>query len=487
MSLAGRKEKSMTDTQTTTSEAARSHAAGCAGLPGALAEELRATLGQRFSVARAVREQHGLGESYHAVVPPDAVCFAESTEEVAAIVKACARHKTPIIPFGGGTSLEGHVSAPFGGVSVDVSRMDQVLEVRPGDMDVTVQAGVTRQQLNSHLRDTGLFFPVDPGAECTLGGMASTRASGTNAVRYGTMRENVVRLTVVLSNGDVIRTGSRARKSAAGYDLTRLFVGSEGTLGIITEVTLRVYPIPEATSVAICPFPDLASAAEVVTAVIQMGIPISRIEFLDEYAIRATNRHSGTAYRETPTLFFEFTGSELNVTEQASQVKDICAEFGVTEFEWAVEPEARNKLWNARHNIHYAIQAMDPNAKIWSTDVCVPTAALPECINQSHEDMKSVSFFVATVGHVGDGNFHMGLVIDPQNPEEMAEATAFNERLVKRAIALDGTCTGEHGIGTGKRKFMYLEHGGGLEVMRAIKRALDPDNIMNPGKILPDT
>jgi len=460
---------------------------GSSGLPPTLAEELKAMLGQRFSTAQAVRDQHGVGESYHATVAPDAVCFAESTEDVAAIVKACARHKTPIIPFGGGTSLEGHVSAPYGGVSLDVSRMNNVLEVRPGDMDVTVQAGVTRQQLNSHLRDTGLFFPVDPGAECTLGGMAATRASGTNAVRYGTMRENVVRLTVVLANGEVIRTGSRARKSAAGYDLTRLLVGSEGTLGIITEVTLRIYPIPEATSVAICPFPDLESAAQVVTTIIQMGIPISRVEFLDEYSVQATNQHSGSTYRETPTIFFEFTGSEQNVTEQVTQVKEICAEFGVTEFEWAVEAVARNKLWKARHNIHYAIMAMRPNAKIWSTDVCVPTAALPECIKQSHEDMKKASFFIAAVGHVGDGNFHMGLCIDPANAAEMAEAEAFNERLVKRAIAMDGTCTGEHGIGTGKRKFMKLEHGGGVEVMRAIKRALDPDNILNPGKILPDT
>ena len=473
-------------TPAATLESERSESKPSGGLPDALADELKTLLGQRFSTSAAVRDQHGLGESYHAVVAPDAVCFAETTEDVAAIVKACARHSTPIIPFGAGTSLEGHVSAPFGGVSLDVSRMNAVLEVRPGDMDVTVQAGVTRQQLNVHLRDTGLFFPVDPGAECTLGGMAATRASGTNAVRYGTMRENVVRLTVVLPNGEVIRTGSRARKSSAGYDLTRLFVGSEGTLGIITEVTLRVYPIPEATSVAICPFPDLASAAEVVTTIIQMGIPISRVEFLDEYSIRATNRHSGTTYRETPTLFFEFTGSEQNVTEQASQVKEICAEFGVTEFEWAVEPEARNKLWKARHNIHYAIMAMRPNAKIWSTDVCVPTAALPECIRESHEDMKKASFFIAAVGHVGDGNFHMGLVIDPQNAAEMAEAEAFNERLVKRAIAMDGTCTGEHGVGTGKRKFMRLEHGEGVEVMRAIKRALDPQNIMNPGKILPE-
>jgi D-lactate dehydrogenase (cytochrome) len=453
--------------------------------PG-LADELRELFGSRFSTSLAVREQHGRGESYHEVLAPDAVCFAESTDDVSAIVKICARHQTPIIAFGGGTSLEGHVSAPFGGVSLDVSRMNQVLEVRPGDMDVTVQAGVTRQQLNSHLRDTGLFFPVDPGAECTLGGMAATRASGTNAVRYGTMRENVVSLKVVLANGNIIRTSSRARKSAAGYDLTRLFVGSEGTLGIITEVTLRVYPIPEATSVAICPFDDLASATEVVTAVIQMGIPISRVEFLDEYSLQATNRFSGTTYKETPTLFFEFTGSAENVKEQARQVQEIAAEFGAKEFEWAVELEKRNQLWKARHNIHYAILGMRPNAKIWSTDVCVPTAALPECIKKTHEDMKKASFFIAAVGHVGDGNFHLGLVIHPENAEEMKEAEVLNDRLVRRAIEMDGTCTGEHGIGSGKRKYMRLEHGEGVEVMRAIKNALDPGNILNPGKILPE-
>jgi D-lactate dehydrogenase (cytochrome) len=364
--------------------------------------------------------------------------------------------------------------------------MNAILAVRPGDMDVTVQAGVTRQQLNAHLRDTGLFFPVDPGAECTLGGMASTRASGTNAVRYGTMRENVVSLSVVLANGDVIRTASRARKSAAGYDLTRLFVGAEGTLGIITEITLRVYPIPEAISVAICPFPDLASAAEVVTAVIQTGIPISRVEFLDEYAIRATNKHSGTSYRETPTLFFEFTGSERSVEEQAEQVQEIASGHGANEFEWAVEPEARNKLWKARHSIHYAIMGMRPGARIWSTDVCVPTAALPECIKKTHEDIRKASFFIAAVGHVGDGNFHLGLLIDPQSEAELAEADALNDRLVARAIRLEGTCSGEHGIGMGKKKFMRMEHGEGVEVMRAIKRALDPRNILNPGKIIPD-
>jgi D-lactate dehydrogenase (cytochrome) len=455
-------------------------------LDPALVAGLAELLGARLSLSVTVREQHGRGESYHALQAPDAVCFAEATEEVAAIVKLCAEHATPVIAFGAGTSLEGHVSAPFGGVSLDLSRMNRILAVRPEDMDATVEAGVTRQQLNAHLRDTGLFFPVDPGAECTLGGMSATRASGTNAVRYGTMRENVVSLTVVLANGEIIRTASRARKSAAGYDLTRLFVGSEGTLGIITEVTLRIYPIPEATSVAICPFADLASAAEVVTAVIPMGIPVSRVEFLDEFAVRATNRHSGTAYRETPTLFFEFTGSESGVREQARQVQEIAAEFGANEFEWTSEPEARAKLWKARHSIHYAIMGMRPNAKIWSTDVCVPTSALPECMRQTHADIRKASFFIAAVGHVGDGNFHLGLLIDPQSEAELAEADALNDRLVARAIALDGTCTGEHGIGTGKRKFMRMEHGAAVDVMRAIKRALDPRNILNPGKILPE-
>jgi len=450
------------------------------GLVAALAE----LLGARLSLSPAVREQHGRGESYHAVQAPDAVCFAEATAEVAAIVKLCAKHSTPIIAFGAGTSLEGHVSAPFGGVCLDISRMNRILAVRPEDMDVTVEAGVTRQQLNAHLRDTGLFFPVDPGAECTLGGMSATRASGTNAVRYGTMRENVVSLTVVLANGEVIRTSSRARKSAAGYDLTRLFVGSEGTLGIITEVTLRVYPIPEATSVAICPFRDLASAAEVVTAIIQMGIPISRVEFLDEFAVRATNKHSGTTYRETPTLFFEFTGSESSVAEQARQVREIAAEFGANDFEWAVEPEARTKLWKARHSIHYAIMGMRPNARIWSTDVCVPTAALPECMRQTHEDIRKASFFIAAVGHVGDGNFHLGLLIDPQSEAELEEAEALNDRLVARAIAFDGTCTGEHGIGTGKIGYLAAERGEAMMALAAVKRALDPRNIMNPGKIL---
>lgn len=450
-----------------------------------LADALHALLAERFSRSAAVREHHGRGESYHAAAPPSAVCFAQSTEEVAAIVKLCAQHRTPVIPFGAGTSLEGHISAPFGGVCIDVSQMNAILEVRPADLDVTVQAGVTRQQLNTYLRDTGLFFPVDPGAECTLGGMAATRASGTNAVRYGTMRENVVSLTVVLADGEIIRTSSRARKSSAGYDLTRLFVGSEGTLGIITEVTLRLYGIPEATSVAICPFSDLNSAASAVATIIQMGIPIARVEFLDKFAIRATNQYSGMDYREVPTLFFEFHGSEQEVQDQASLAQQIAADNGASEFEWTSDPQERARLWKARHNIHYALQSMRPNARIWSTDVCVPISQLPGCIAATHEDISQASFYVGIVGHVGDGNFHLGLVVDPDNPAEMAEAERINDRLVRRAIAADGTCTGEHGIGTGKIKFMDLEHGKAVQVMQAIKRALDPDNLLNPGKVLP--
>jgi D-lactate dehydrogenase (cytochrome) len=400
-------------------------------------------------------------------------------------MRLCAAHRVPVIPFGAGTSLEGHIGAPHGGVCIDVSQMNAVLDVRPADLDVTVQAGVTRQQLNLYLRDTGLFFPVDPGAECTLGGMAATRASGTNAVRYGTMRENVVSLTVVLADGEVIRTGSRARKSAAGYDLTRLFVGSEGTLGIITEVTLRLYGVPETTSVAICPFDDLESAAATVATIIQMGIPVARVEFLDKYAIRATNRYSGTTYREVPTLFFEFHGSERDVQDQASLAQQIAADNGASEFEWTSDAQERSRIWKARHTIHYALQSMRPNARVWSTDVCVPISALPACIAETHEDIAKASFYVGIVGHVGDGNFHLGLVIDPDDPAELAEAARINDRLIRRAIAADGTCTGEHGVGTGKIKFMDLEHGKGVRVMQAIKQALDPLNLLNPGKILP--
>lgn len=454
-------------------------------VPPALVDALQSLLGERFSRAESVRGHHGRGESYHAAKLPDAVCFARSTDEVSAIVKLCVVHDTPVIPFGAGTSLEGHVSALRGGVCIDVSQMAEILKVRAADLDVTVQAGVTRQQLNTYLRDTGLFFPVDPGAECTIGGMAATRASGTNAVRYGTMRENVVSLTVVLADGNVIRTGSRARKSSAGYDLTRLFVGSEGTLGIITEVTVRLYGVPEATSVAVCPFADLEAAAATVATIIQMGIPVARVEFLDKYAIRASNHFSGTTFGEVPTLFFEFHGSEAGVREQAELAQQIAADHGASAFEWTTDAQERNRLWKARHMIHYALQSMRPNARIWSTDVCVPISALPQCIADTHADIADASFYIGIVGHVGDGNFHLGMVVDPDNLEEMAEAERINARLVARAIAAEGTCTGEHGVGTGKIKFMELEHGPALKVMRAIKQALDPEDLFNPGKILP--
>ncbi len=455
-------------------------------LPETLVAGLRALLGARVSLSEAERAHHGRGESYHATRPPQLVCYAQTTAEVSAIVSLCAAHATPIIPFGAGTSLEGHVSALQGGVCIDLSRMTRIVAVRPDDLDVTVEAGVTRKQLNEHLRDTGLFFPVDPGADASIGGMAATRASGTNAVRYGTMRDNVVNLTVVMADGSIIRTASRARKSSAGYDLTRLITGSEGTLGIITEITLRLYGIPETISAAICPFPRVEDAVAVVVAVIQCGIPIARVELLDPRTIQAVNRHSGTSYRETPTLFFEFHGSTNTVAEQMESVRDLAAEHGALDFASATDTESRNRLWKARHDVHYAITAMRPNARVWSTDVCVPISQLPQCIAQTQDDVAKASFFIAMVGHVGDGNFHLGMVIDPTSEAELAEAEALNDRLVRRAIALDGTSTGEHGVGSGKIKFMTLEHGAAVNVMRAVKQALDPRGILNPGKVLPD-
>ena len=455
-------------------------------LPAALIKRLSALLGTRFSRRSADCDSHGHGESWHPSQPPQAVCFAQSTDEVAAIVRICAAERVPVVPFGAGPSLEGHVCAVEGGVSLDLSRMNAILAVRPDDLDATVQAGVTRQQLNSHLRDMGLFFPIDPGAECTLGGMAATRASGTNAVRYGTMREAVVSLVAVMADGSVIRTAGRARKSSAGYDLTRLLVGSEGTLGIITELTVRLHGIPEAISAATCSFPDVASAVATVASAIQCGIPVARAEFLDSATIRAVNAYSKTTFAERPTLFFEFHGSPAGVEEQARAVEEIAADNGGAGFDWASGQDALTRLWQARHNVHYAVQAMRPGARVWSTDVCVPISQLTELVRITHEDVQTASFFVATVGHVGDGNFHLGLCIDPGNPAELAEAEAINTRLVERAIALDGTATGEHGVGTGKRKFMAREHGGAVAVMRAIKGALDPLGILNPGKVLPD-
>ncbi len=450
----------------------------------ALVAELRTLLGDRISTAAAVREQHGRDESYHPVAAPDAVVFPHSTDDVAAVVRACAGHRVPVVPFGTGTSLEGGVAALAGGVSIDLSGLDRILRVSPEDLDCTVEAGVTRRRLNEHLRDTGLFFPIDPGADASLGGMAATRASGTNAVRYGTMRESVLGLTVVLADGRVVRTGTRARKSAAGYDLTRLFVGSEGTLGVITEVTLRLHGIPEAISAAVCAFPDIAAAVDTVILTIQSGVPVARIELLDEVQMRACNRFSKLGYAEAPTLFFEFHGSGAAVVEQAERVGAIAAEFGGTGFQWATLPEERSRLWQARHDAYYAGIALRPGAKGMATDVCVPISHLAECIVETKADIAESGLLAPLVGHVGDGNFHLVVVLDPDDADELARAHALHERMVLRALALGGTCTGEHGVGYGKVQFLEAEHGEGVAVMRAVKQALDPLGLMNPGKVL---
>ncbi len=450
----------------------------------AVIEALRERFGARLSTAAAVREQHGRDESYHPPAPPDAVVFPESTAEVAEVVRLCAAHQVPVIAFGTGTSLEGHVAALAGGVCLDLSRLDRVLRVSVEDLDCTVEAGVTRKRLNEHLRDTGLFFPIDPGADASLGGMTATRASGTNAVRYGTMRENVLALTVVLADGRVIRTARRARKSAAGYDLTRLFVGSEGTLGIITEVTLRLYGIPEAIMAAVCPFPSVEAAVATVVETIQAGVPVARIELLDAKQMDAVNKYAKLDYAVAPTLFFEFHGTARGVEEQVAQVKEFAAENGGTAFRWAATPEERSKLWQARHDAYYAALAMRPGSKGWATDVCVPISRLAECIAETKRDLDQSFVTAVLVGHVGDGNFHLAFILDPNKPEELAEASRLNDRMVQRAIAMDGTCTGEHGVGYGKMDFLIAEHGEAVSVMRMLKRALDPDNIMNPGKIV---
>jgi D-lactate dehydrogenase (cytochrome) len=449
-----------------------------------LITELRELLGERLSTSEAVRQQHGKDESFHEVAAPDAVAFANSGDEVAAIVSICARHKTPVIAYGTGTALEGHVQALHGGVCIDVSQMNEILQINADDLDCRVQPGVTRKQLNNHLRDSGLFFPIDPGADASIGGMAATRASGTNAVRYGTMRENVLGLSVVLADGRVIRTGGRARKSAAGYDLTRLFVGSEGTLGVITEIQLRLYGIPEAISSAVCSFPTLEGAVNTVTQTIQMGVPVARIELLDDVQMDAINRYSDLSYPVQPTLFFEFHGSDSGVREQAESVGEIAGEFGGGDFQWASRPEDRNKLWQARHDAYYAVLALRPGCKGWATDVCVPISELTECLLETRKDIDASGLLAPIVSHAGDGNFHLVFLIDTGDPDEMARANAVNDRMVARALAAGGTCTGEHGVGYGKIEFLKSEHGEAMSVMRQIKTALDPDNIMNPGKIL---
>jgi len=453
-------------------------------LDKALLSTLRELLGDRLSTSTVVCAQHGKDESYHAPCAPDAVVFARNTDEVAAIVKLCSDHKAPVIAFGAGTSLEGHVAALAGGICVDLSQMDRILRVNADDLDAVVEAGVTRKQLNEYLRDTGLFFPIDPGADASLGGMAATRASGTNAVRYGTMRENVLALTVVLADGRVIRTARRARKSAAGYDLTRLFIGSEGTLGIITELTVRLYGIPEAISAAVCGFPTIEDAVNTVILTIQSGIPVARIELLDESQIAAINKYSKLDHKVAPTLFFEFHGTTAGVAEQAETVKAIAGEHGGNDFRWATTSEARSKLWQARHDAYYAALALRPGSKGWATDVCVPISRLAECISETKRDLAGSPVPTALVGHVGDGNFHLVFMIDPERPEEIVEASRLNDRMVARALAMEGTSTGEHGVGYGKMEFLIAEHGEAVSVMRTIKKALDPDNIMNPGKIV---
>ncbi|MDB5704501.1 MAG: FAD-binding protein [Sphingomonas bacterium] len=452
-------------------------------LPASLIAELRALFGDRLHLGEAVRLQHGGSESHFAVMLPDAVVFVHSTEEVAALVKSCVAAAVPIIPFGAGTSVEGNTLPVRGGISVDLSEMTAILQVNAEDFDCVVQAGVRREQLNEHLRDVGLFFPIDPGANATIGGMASTRASGTNAVRYGTMRDVVLSLKVVTPEGRIIRTARRARKSAAGYDLTRLYVGSEGTLGIITEITLRLFGIPEAISSAVCGFETLQGAVETVVQAIQLGIPLARVEILDDVQMKAVNAWSKLNYPEVTTLLFEFHGSATYVQEQVDTVRELATANGGGEFQWSNLPEERNKLWKARHEAYYAAVNLRPGAIGWTTDVCVPISRLAECIGETKLDLQQASVPATILGHVGDGNFHVVFSLDPNSREELEEVEAINGKLVRRALAMDGTCTGEHGIGLGKQDWLVEELGDAVDIMRAIKRALDPKDLFNPGKI----
>ncbi len=454
-------------------------------VPDALLTTLKARFAERCSTALVVREQHGRDESaFTSVPPPAAVVFALSTQEVAEVVTLASQYRVPVIPFGVGSSLEGHLLAVQGGISIDVSRMNQVLAINAEDLTVTVQPGVTRKQLNEAVKSTGLFFPIDPGADATLGGMSATRASGTNAVRYGTMRENVLALEVVTASGEIIRTGTRAKKSSAGYDLTRLMVGSEGTLGVITEVTVKLYPLPEAISAAVCSFPSIEAAVRTTIQIIQMGIPIARVELIDANTVRMVNAHSKLTLREEPQLLMEFHGSPASVKEQAETVQEIATELGGNAFEWATTPEARTRLWTARHNAYFAAIQSKPGCRAISTDTCVPISRLADCLLDSvaEADASGLPYFL--VGHVGDGNFHFGYLLDPDSPSERATAEQLNHALVARALKLEGTCSGEHGVGLHKMDFLLTEAGtGAVAMMRTIKQALDPHNIMNPGKI----
>lgn len=454
-------------------------------LPAAMIVRLQQRFGEQFSTALAVRDHHGNDESPYQAMLPDAVVFAQHTDDVVALVDLCNQYGVPLIPYGAGSSLEGHILAIEGGISLDLTAMNKIVSLNAEDLTVTVQPGLTRKQLNDQIRDSGLFFPIDPGADASLGGMAATRASGTNAVRYGTMRENVVSLTVVTAQGKVIRTASRARKSSAGYDLTRVFVGSEGTLGIITEVTVKLYPQPEAVSAAVCNFQTVQDAVKCVIQTIQLGVPVARVELMDTAAVIASNRYSKLTLRETPLLLFEFHGSDAGVKEQAQTVQDIASECGGMDFEWAERPEDRSRLWTARHNAYFAGLQLRPGCKASTTDVCVPISRLAECIDAATKDLATASFPTTIVGHVGDGNFHVLMLLDPNSQAEWDESEQMNHRLVRQAIAADGTCTGEHGIGLHKMQFMAEEHGeDALDLMRALKVAFDPNNILNPGKII---
>ncbi|QDU44008.1 putative FAD-linked oxidoreductase [Symmachiella dynata] len=448
--------------------------------------ELTALLGDRLTLADGVRDVHGSDESWQPAVAPEAVAFPETTAEVAEIVKICSARGVPMIPYGIGSAVEGGIVATRGGLCIDLSGMHEIRAIHPEDLDAVVDAGVTHVALNERLEGSQLFFSVDPGAAATIGGMAATRASGSNAFRYGTMRENVLGLEVVLADGRVIHTSRRARKSAAGYDLTRLFVGSEGTLGIITAVTVRLHRVPEALSSAVCPFPDVAAAVKTVIQTIQAGIPLARMELLDEAALQAVNAYSGLDYAPAPTLFLEFQGTEQGVVEQSQRVARIAAEQGGTDFQWATDAAQRNKLWQARHDAYYAIIESRPGSRSVTTDVCVPISRLAECIAETRRDLQECSLPCPMLGHVGDGNFHVLFLVDPNRLEELAEAEHFNSRMVQRALDMEGTCSGEHGIGLGKREFLQQEHGAAWDVMRSIKATLDPQNVMNPGKVFAD-
>jgi len=457
----------------------RSTAEGKSALFAALA----ARFGDRFSRSQALREQHANTLTWLNTEPPDGVVFAETEAEISEVVKLCAGARVPVIPFGAGTSLEGHVNAPYGGISLDLSRMNRILAVHEADLDCVVEPGVTRKQLNEHLRGLGLFFPVDPGADASLGGMAATRASGTNAVRYGTMRDAVLGLTAVLADGSLITTGGRARKSSAGYDLTRLMIGSEGTLGVITSLTLKLYGIPETILSAVCPFASIEGACNAAIAALQMGLPLARIELADEVQIRACNAYSQLDLPEQPTLFLEFHGTASGAREQVEAFAEIARAEGGGDYRWAERQEDRTRLWQARHDAYWAARALKPGAEVLSTDVCVPISALAACVTATRQDIDRLGLLAPIVGHVGDGNFHVMPLIDPASAEERRKVQGFLDRLIDRALGLQGTCTGEHGVGQGKIRYLAAEHGAGVAVMAAIKKALDPLNILNPGKI----